>query len=139
MNSREYYELFRFLMEQYCLFPEDIVFVESIADWCREQGIPEPDKEKPLKLIAKQGSGCMILIQEFISDTAMKARMNALSIRSQLINVAVDRSSSLDSNKKKLAYLFLREYATSLPNVQDELQADDWAFTEMERQGFFKQ
>jgi len=57
MNTREYYELFRYLMQQYCLFPEDIVFVDNIADWCKEEGIPEPDHEKPLKLVSKEGSG----------------------------------------------------------------------------------
>jgi hypothetical protein len=44
----------------------------------------------------------------------------------------------LDTDKKKLAYLFLSEYATSLPDLQDELLADNWVFGELERLGYFK-
>jgi hypothetical protein len=68
----------------------------------------------------------------------MEERINALRIRSQLKNVASDRAELLDSDKKKLAYLFLSEYATSLPDIEDELLADDWVFDEMQRLGFFK-
>jgi len=138
MNTREYYELFRYLMQEYCLFPEDIVFVEDIADWCREQGIPETDREMPLKLISKDASGCRMLIREYISDEVMNERINAFRIRSQLKTAAVDRADLLNSDKKKLAYLFLSEYAASLPDIKDELLADNWAFEELERLGFFK-
>jgi hypothetical protein len=36
MNTREYYELFRYLMGECCLAPESLLFVESVAGWCRE-------------------------------------------------------------------------------------------------------
>ncbi|MEW6003448.1 MAG: hypothetical protein AB1638_12495 [Nitrospirota bacterium] len=139
MNTREHHELFRYLMKSYCLFEEDIVFVENIADWCEEEGIPEPDRERPLKLVSKEGQGCRMVIKEDISDKTIEDRINALRIRSQIENVAFDRADLLDSDKKKLAYLFLSEYATSLPDIDnDELLADDWAFQEMERLEFFK-
>lgn len=126
-------------MEQYCLFPEDILFVESVADWCREQGIPETDADRPLKLVSKEGSGCRMLIREYLPDEVIAQRITAMDVRGQLNNVALDRAGLLDSDKKKLAYLFLSEYATSLPDIKDELQADKWAFDEMERLGFFKE
>ncbi len=138
MNAREHYELFRYLMEQVCLFQEDLVFVENIADWCREEGIPETDKERPVKLVSKEGPGCRVLIKEYISGDVMHERINALRVRSQLKNVAFDRADWLDSDRKRLAYLFLSEYATSLPDIQDDFLADDWAFSEMKRLGFFK-
>jgi hypothetical protein len=68
----------------------------------------------------------------------MDERINALRVRSQLKNVAFDRADLLDSDRKKLAYLFLSEFAFSLPDVQDDFLADDWSFEEMERLGFFK-
>lgn len=139
MNTREYYELFRYLMEQHCLFPENILFVENIAAWCRANGIPETDEERPMKLISKGETGCSMLIREFIPAETMQQRMNALGVRSQLKNVAIDIAGLLNTAKKKLAYLFLSEFATSLPDVHDELQSDDWALNEMERLGFFKQ
>lgn len=139
MNTREYYELLRYLMEQHCLFPENILFVEDIAAWCRTNGIPETDQERTMKLISKEGPGCSMLIREFIPMETINQRLKALAVRIQLKNVATDIAASLNTDKKKLAYLFLSEFATSLPDIQDELQADDWALNEMERLGFFKQ
>jgi hypothetical protein len=138
MNTREHYELFRYLMERHCLFAEDIAFVENIADWCRENGIPETDGERPLKIVSKEGSGCRILIKENISEKTMNERIDALRVRSQLKNVAFDRADLLDSDRKKLAYLFLSEFALSLPDIQDDFLADNWSFDEMEILGFFK-
>ena len=138
MNARENYELFRYLMQKYCLFPEDLVFVENIADWCRERGMAEPERERPFRLISKGESGCKMLIKENISAEAVQERINASRIRSQLQNAAFDRLDLLDTDKKKLAYLFLSEYATSLPDLQDELLTDNWVFGEMESLGYFR-
>ena len=125
-------------MQEYCLLPEDLVFTEDISTWCKEQGIPEPDRERPVKLVSKDGSGCRMIVREYIPDEIIQERSDALRIRGQITNIAVDRADLLDSDRKKLAYLFLSEYATSLPDIQDELLADAWAFEEMERLGFFK-
>jgi hypothetical protein len=138
MNLREYDGLFRYLMQQRCLREEDILYVENIADWCRQHGIPETDKEKPLKVIAAEGQGCRMLIREVSSEEVIEERINAMRIRGQLLNVAADRADTLDSIQKKLAYLFLSEYARSLPEIGDDLPADNWAFEEMERLGYFK-
>jgi hypothetical protein len=139
MNTKEYFELFRYLMEQYGLLQENIVFVENIASWCREQGIPESDKERPLKLISGGEYGCKMLIREEIPERVIGDRIKALNIRNQLRNVAFNRADMLDSIQKKLTYLFLSEYATSIPDVSDdELLSDDWVFGEMEKLGYFK-
>ncbi len=139
MNARDYYELFRYLMEQYCLLQEDIIFVDDIAEWCREYGIPENDREKPMKLVSKTPSGCKMLIREYLPDEVIEARINAMRIRNQLRNLAFDRADLLDSAQNKLAFLFLSEYVTSLPGIgSDDLPADDWVFSEMERLGYFK-
>lgn len=139
MNASEHYELFRYLNSRYCLLDEDIKFVESVADWCRGHGVEEPDPDKPLRLVPNDDSGCTVVIREQIAEKAIDDRIKALSVRSALINVAVDRARMLDSDRKKLAYLFLSEYAMTLPEVAgDELLADNWAFEEMEEMGFFK-
>jgi hypothetical protein len=140
MNATENYELFRYLNSRYCLFDEDIKFVQNVADWCREHGVEEPDPDKPLRLVPKDESGCTVVILEQIPEKAVDDRIKALSVRSALINVAADRARMLDSDRKKLAYLFLSEYAMTLPEVaSDELLADNWAFEEMEEMGFFKE
>jgi len=139
MKMREYYELFRYLMEQRCLLPENIVFVDDIAQWSRERGIPETDKERPLKLVMEDGPACKMLIREDVSEAVIDERIRAMDVRDQLENVARDRAGSLNSIHKKLAYLFLREYAVSLPEVgMDDILGDNWAFGEMERLGYFR-
>jgi len=68
MRGRNFSSLLDFLMDEYCLPLENMVFVDDIAD-------------------------------------------------------------KLNSDKKKLAYLFLIEYAATLPEIGgDELLADAWAF-----------
>lgn len=138
VKARDYFELFRYLLEQRCLKQEDLVFVESIRGWCREQGIPESDPARPMRLISREGEGCLMLVRQEIPQQVIEERVRAMAIRWQLTNVAVDRASSLDTIQKKLAFLFLREYAFSLPEVEDDLGADEWAFREMERLGYFK-
>jgi hypothetical protein len=80
-----------------------------------------------------------VVIREDIPDRVLEERINALRIRSQTRNVAVDRGDLLNSERKKIAFLFLSEFAATLPDVAgDELAADDWALREMERLGFFR-
>lgn len=138
MKATQYHELFRYLMEQRCLRPEDIFFVDNIADWCKEHGISEPDRDKPIKLVMENGQACRMLIRENIPDEVMEKRIRAVGIRNQVTNIAVSKADMLDTPHKKLAFLFLNEYAYSLPEVDDDLLADKWAFEEMDRLGYFK-
>ena len=91
-----------------------------------------------MKIVSKDIPGCRMLIKEYMSDEVMHERIRALRVRCQLQNVASDRADALGSDRKKLAYLFLSEYALSLPDVQDDFLADDWAFDQMNKFGFFK-
>ncbi|HAM53203.1 MAG TPA: hypothetical protein DCP92_21820 [Nitrospiraceae bacterium] len=139
MNSRDYYELFRYLMDQYCLPQENLLFVEDISDWCEKHDISESDAQRPLKLVSDEAHGCRMLVREDVTEDVLEERINALRVRGQIQNIAVDRADLLNSIQKKLAYLFLSEYATSLTDLgDDELAADNWAFEEMKRLGFFK-
>ncbi len=138
MNTRKYHELFRYLMGACCLLPDEILFVDNIAKWCEANGISETDTEKPFKLISRNSGNFMMIIKEDVSFTAMEERIRGLSIRGQLNNVSLDRADLLNTDKKKLAYLFLSELASKFPDIQDERLADNWAFDEMERLGFFK-
>lgn len=138
MYTKEYYELFRYLMEQRCLLPESIVFVENIVDWCKENDVPETDKDKPFKLVSRS-KGCLMLVKEDVPENVIDDRIREMTIRDQVDNVAIDRGERLNSIQKKLAYLFLREYALSLPDVAtDEILADKWTFDEMDRLGYFR-
>jgi len=139
MKAEKYGELFQYLKEQCSLLLEDIVFVSNISEWCADHGIHEHDsKERPFKLISEDGKRLRMLIRKHIPDTVIHERINALWVRSQLISVAFDKADVLDSDRKIMAFLFLSEYATSLPDLQeDKLIEDDWVFRELKRLGFF--
>ena len=138
MDMREYLELFRYLMEKQCLLREDILFVEDIAQWCKERGLSEPDRERPLKMVINEGLGCKLLVRENVPEEVIDQRIRAVKIRDQVTNVASSRADTLDTVQRKLAFLFLDEYAYSLPDIKDDLQADDWAFKTMNELGYFK-
>lgn len=114
-----------------------LLFVDNIADWCREQGISEPDRERPMKIVFQDSGTGMMLIRNIIPEKIILQRLNALGIRNQLRSVASDSTERLDSDEKKLAYLFLSEYAHSRSDLEDELSADSWVFSEMDNPGFF--
>lgn len=142
IDAREHEGLLKYLLAEYCIFLVDLKFVPSVSDWCRGEGIEEPDRDRPLRLVVEEEGerGCKLVVRQEISKQAMQGRLNALDVRSSLQNTATDRAGMLESDKKKLAYLFLSEYASLMPdNEGDELLMDNWAFQEMERLDFFKE
>ncbi len=79
-----------------------------------------------------------MLIAEMIPDKVVEERITALRIRSQLKSVEYDRADLLNSSMKKVAYLFLKEYAGAIPDLaDDELAADNWVFEQMDKLGMF--
>jgi hypothetical protein len=139
MITKEHEPVFKRLLDNYCLFLVQIEFVESVHDWCRQQGVEEPDRQRPMKLVVNEDRGCRMVINENVPDRVVNDRIKALSVRSALTNVASNKAERLDSDKKKLAYLFLGEYAATLPGMEDEILADEWVFGEMEKLGFFNE
>jgi len=138
--ATDYADLFESLMDQYCLPRGSMVFVEDIVSWCRGKGIPEPDGERPVRLVSVGPGECKMLIRKHIPERTVSHRINAVGIRNQRQDNRSDIAGRLNSDKKRLAFLFLSEYASSLPEIGDEeLLADAWAFKEMERMRFFEE
>lgn len=140
METKDYKDVLDSLMEQYCLNPNDIIFVASVYEWCVREGIDEPDRKKPIKLISPKGKSCRMVIMESVEESVIDERVKAMSIRGTLQNVAIDRADWLDSGKKRLTYLFISEFASGNPDFEgDELLVDNWTFDEMKKMGFFKE
>ncbi len=138
MFVRDYEWYIRHLTEHVHMKPSDVVIVEDVAGWCKEHGVPEKDAHKPLKLVAGNGAGPRMLIAEMIPDEVLEERITALRMRSQLRSVGFDRADLLNSDTKKVAYLFLKEYAATIPDLSDdEFMADNWVFEQMEQLGMF--
>lgn len=139
MNTREHEKTIRELLAKYCLLSTDLAFVDNVHDWCKKRGIDEPDRNKPLRFIIEGEKTCVFVIREILPEDLVRERINALSVRSALFNVAHNKADMLDSEKKKLGYLILSEYASTIQTPEDELLADQWVFGELERHGYFRE
>ncbi|MGD2079762.1 MAG: hypothetical protein PVJ36_01355 [Nitrospirota bacterium] len=140
MNLKEHENDIKNLLKEYCLFLVEPVYVDNVAEWSKKSGFDEPDREKPLKLVVSEEKGCKLVMNEEVPDRVIEDRLKAMSVRDALQNVAEDREARLDSEKKKVAYLFLSEYGSHMPEHEDdELLIDNWAFKEMERLGYFNE
>lgn len=125
-------------MERYCKGP--VKFVCSVQEEVELMGLREPDRQKPLELLTDSG-GCMLIVQQDIPEDVLESRLNGLRMRSQMIkSVSRDWADMLDAPEKKLAYLFLAEYARLTPEMSgDEFKADEWAMGELERLNLIEQ
>jgi len=139
MNTKDHEDLIKDMISSYCLLSTELLFVDSVHNWCRENGIEDADRNKPLRLILEADKACKMVINDRVPREIVEERINALRVRSALVNVANNKADVLDSDRKKLAYLILSEYASTSQNPDDELLADQWAFDEMEKKGFFRE
>ncbi|GAB4388202.1 MAG: hypothetical protein Kow0025_06000 [Thermodesulfovibrionales bacterium] len=139
METKKQIDFLKFLVGRYCGGAGEVLLVESVADWCSKNGIKEADPEKPVRVV-REDSACRAVVRDYIPPAVMEDRIKALSVRHALLNLSFDPADRLDSDKKKIAYLVLREYAVGLPeHKEDELLADEWALTEMEKLDLFKE
>ena len=139
MFTKDYEWYIRHLTEHVSMQPSQVEFVDSIASWCREHGMPEKDDERPVKLVSGNGSGMRMLIAKQVSDRVLEERIGAVHLRSQLKDLGRDRADRLNSATKKLAFLFLQEFARNDQALAyDDLAADEWVFEQMDRIGMFR-
>ena len=139
MNTTEHEDLIKDLISSYCLLSTELSFVDSVRDWCKDNDIEEPDREKPMRFIIQNDKACKLVVKDILLRKEVEKRLNALRVRSALVNVANNRADMLDSDRKKLAYLILNEYASTVQTPDDELLADQWVFDELERKGLFNE
>jgi len=139
MFVKDYEWYFRHLAEHLNMKGSDLVIVESVAGWCREHGIREKDEQKPVKLVSSNGAGRRMLIAGMVPDQVIEERINAARIRSQFKNLGNDWTEKLNSPTRKIAYLFLKEYSSTMPELAyDEFAADEWIFEQLELIGVFQ-
>ncbi len=57
------------------LKPSDVIIAEGVAGWCKEHGVPEKDKHRPLRLFTGNGTGPRMLIVEMIPGEVLEERL----------------------------------------------------------------
>ena len=139
MFARDYEEVMSGLLQRYCGPGSKMEYTLDLGTWCKDCNIPAPGAHAPMRLLSTTDGPSRLCILEVIPDGSVDERIKALSIRWTLQNTATNLADMLDSEKKKLAYLFLKEFTFTKPGLDDELVADNWVFEEMRKHGFFKE
>lgn len=139
MYAKDHVEALSGLLQNYCGDSIEIQFTDDMASWCEANGLKARDDHDHIRLAEKGGGAVRLGILEIIPDDLVDERIKALSIRWSLQDVAHNLADRLDSDKKKLAYLLLKEYSTTLSELDDELVADNWIHEELRKHGLFKE
>lgn len=138
MFTKDHSEMLSGLLQKYCGSPVKIEYSDDLGLWSEKNGLKALPEHAPMRLVCS-GSTWRLGILEVIPDESVEERIKALSIRWTLQSVTENMADLLDSEKKRLAYLLLKEYTATKPGLDDELVADNWIFEELRRHGFFKE
>ncbi|MCK4911840.1 MAG: hypothetical protein KAR83_09360 [Thermodesulfovibrionales bacterium] len=139
MYAKDHGEALAGLLHNYCGDSIEIQFTDDLAVWCKANGIKARDDHDIMRIVDRGGGAVRLGILEVIPEGLVDERIKALSVRWSLQNVANNLADRLDTDKKKLAYLLLKEYSTTVSELDDELVADNWVFAELRKYGFFKE
>ena len=53
MHTKDHEDTLRELIATHCLLSTKLTFVDNVQEWCHEEGIDEPDKNKPMRLLVE--------------------------------------------------------------------------------------
>jgi hypothetical protein len=139
MFAKDHEAALKDLMQKYCGDDIDIVYTDDLVRWCNKCGVKAPDNHNPMILLNSDDGKSKLVLQEIIPEASIEERIRALSIRWALQSNTDNLADRLNSDKKRLSYLLLKEFAKENPEMDDELVADNWVFGELRRYGFFKE
>ncbi len=139
MFARDHEDVMSGLLSKYCGPDSKVEYTQDLGTWCKDCDISAPDAHAPMRLAVTGDGQTRLCLLEVIPKGSVDDRIKALSIRWTLQNTTTNLADRLNSEKKKLAYLFLKEFAGTKPGLDDELVADNWIFEEMRKHNFFKE
>ena len=139
MYTRDYEDSLRELMENFCGSDGQITYTDNVKTWCLGHGDQSAEEGAPLKLTKDPDGKSVLVMQEILPEGSLGDRIKAMMLRGSLDNVANNPAEKLNSRKKRLAYLFMKEIAALDPELEDELLEDKWAMNELRRRNFFKE
>ncbi len=139
MYAKDHGEALSGLLQKYCGASAEIEYTDDIAGWCKANGIQAHDGHDTMRLADKGQGDVRLGILEIIPKALVDERIKALSVRWSRQNVAHNLADRLDTDKKRLAYLLLKEFSSKNPELDDELVADNWISGELRKHGFFRE
>lgn len=135
---RDYQGILQDVAREY--FVSRIEYVSDLLSWSKENRIPLSEPAQFMKLVSKDSSTLILFIQSEIEDRMLSGIVNGLSVRFALKDTVTDIDQLLNSDKKRVVYCFLKEYARTIQELEgDEMLQDAWAIKEMEKLGYFRE
>jgi len=135
--AEDYESLLRNLGIEY--FIRNIRFVPDLISWAKRNNADLNEPHQLMKLVPSDNELTMVIQSEIPEETLDKL-ITSLSVRWSLKDNVTDISKKLNSTKKRMVFSFLKEYARSRKDVDDnELFQDDWAMKAMDNLGFFRE
>ncbi len=135
--AEDYESLLRNLGIEY--FIQSLRFVPDLISWAKKNKADLHEPHQLMKLVLSDNKLTMVLQSEIPEETLDDVITN-LSVRWSLKDNATDISNKLNSTKKRMVFSFLKEYARSHKDFDDnELFQDDWAMKTMDNLGFFRE
>ncbi len=116
----------------------NIKYVPDIMKWAAENDKELGEPHLPMKLVVESDDDLTMVFQSEVKEEMIADVIKNLSIRWSVKDNATDMEKKFDTDRKRLAYCFLKEYARALQKVDGgEISEDEWVLEELEYLGFF--
>ena len=127
IDTREHEELIQRLFKEHGLSSDRYEIVDSILDWCNENGIEERNNNRAAKCLCRSKDGSYyILFAAKQTDEMIKSGMDYM-----ILNGFSDEVSKLDTQLKYFEHLVLHEIACPVLKDTGQMSRDKWAFEQM--------
>lgn len=134
--AQEYDDMLRNLGKEY--FIADIRYISDLGAWAKQNNIGLDEPAQPMKLVTTGDDQLVMIVQSEIDEDVLHRIITGLDIRWQVVDNRANLLFQFDTVEKRLAYVFLKEYARTKRNlVEDERLEDEWALDQMEKLGVF--
>lgn len=115
----------------------NIKYVPDITKWAAVNNKALGEPHLPMKLIVESDDDLTMVIQSEVNEDMIADVINNFSIRWSVRDNATDIEKKLDTDRKRLAFCFLKEYARALDKVDGgEISEDEWVLEELEYLGY---
>ncbi|MEW6599789.1 MAG: hypothetical protein AB1499_02350 [Nitrospirota bacterium] len=115
----------------------NVKYVPDITEWAAENRTQLREPHLPMKLVVESEDDMTMVIQSEVPEGMIADVIKNLGIRWSVQDNVTDMEKKLDTDLKRLAYCFLKEYARALDKVDGgELSEDEWVLEELEFLGY---